>query len=60
MYRFFLYLILTYFIYFVLKIIINYMRLRNKSRTENTPQEKKQEPYIDKKKVVDADFEEIK
>lgn len=36
------------------------MRLRNKSRTENTPQEKKQEPYIDKKKVVDADFEEIK
>ena len=60
MYRFFLYLILTYFIYFFLKLIIKYVRLKNKPQTKETNTVKKPEQYIDKSKVVDADFEEIK
>ena len=60
MYRFFLYLILTYFIYFILKLILRYVRLKNKPQNKETNTVKKPEQYIDKSKVVDADFEEIK
>jgi hypothetical protein len=61
MFRLFLYLILTYVIYFILKFIINYIRIKNKSSYKNSETEKKPEQaHIDKSKVVDADFEEIK
>ena len=60
MYRFFLYLILTYFIYFILKLILKYVRLKNKPQNKETSTVKKPEQYIDKSKVVDAYFEEIK
>lgn len=61
MFRFFLYLILTYVIYFILKYIVNYIRNKNKPSYKNSETEKKPEqPHIDKSKVVDADFEELK
>lgn len=58
--RFLLYLILTYVVYFILKAVINYIRLKNKSQSTNTDSAKKPEQPIDKSKVIDADFEEIK
>jgi hypothetical protein len=61
MIRFIFYIILTYIIFFILRFILNiFKRSRNinpKPPVNNT--ESKKEP-LDKSKIVDADFEEIK
>ena len=62
MIRFIFYIVLTYVIYFILKIILNFFRKRpptNPPQPPNPPVNKEVQT-IDKSKIVDADFEEIK
>ena len=63
MVRFILYIVLTYIVFFILKFIVNIFRTfkkppQSKSNINQTPEKPKE--TIDKSKVVDADFEEIK
>ncbi|MBI5403879.1 MAG: hypothetical protein HY959_10805 [Ignavibacteriae bacterium] len=61
MIRFIFYIILTYIIFFILKFILKIFR-KSKSINPNPPTnvagENKEQ--LDKSKIVDADFEEIK
>ena len=61
MLRFIFYIILTYIIYFVLKHAVN--SFRKKPPVQNYPPNyppQKEKETLDKSKIVDADFEEIK
>jgi hypothetical protein len=59
--RFILYIILTYIIFFVIRFILNIFKKKTPLRPPptNNPDVGKKET-IDKSKIVDADFEEIK
>lgn len=61
MLRFIFYIILTYVIFFILRIILNFFKKKPPTNppTANSPGSKEKET-IDKSKIVDADFEEIK
>jgi len=61
MIRFIFYIILTYIIYFILKFILRIFRSNN-NRTPKPPADNHDvnKNNIDKSKIVDADFEEIK
>lgn len=61
MIRFIFYIISTYIIFFVIKFVLNLFRKKSIPRTPppNNPTNEKKET-IDKSKIVDADFEEIK
>ena len=65
MLKFIFYLVLTYIIYFFLKYVLNlYKKNKNnnsgvKQSRDNT-QKNEETNIIDKKKIIDADFEEIK
>jgi len=61
MIRFIFYIILTYIIFFILKFILKIFR----SSSNKTPKPPAENPdlkdsSIDKSRIVDADFEEIK
>lgn len=63
MLRFIVYIILTYFIYLFLKLIINYIKKQNTLKTKIRQQEKNNETekiQIDKDKIIDAEYEDIK
>lgn len=61
MIRFIFFIILTYIIFFILKFILKIFR-KSKSINQNPPAnvEGKNKEQLDKSKIVDADFEEIK
>lgn len=61
MIRFIFYIILTYIIFFILKFILNIF-WKNKSINPNQQDNVagKSKGQLDKSKIVDADFEEIK
>jgi len=59
--RFIFYIVLTYIIFFIIKFVLNLFRNKSIPRTPppNNPANEKK-GTIDKSKIVDADFEEIK
>jgi hypothetical protein len=61
MIRFIFYIILTYIIFFILRYILNIFR-RGRTAPPPPPQNNTQKTVntLDKSKIVDADFEEIK
>jgi len=61
MIRFIFYIILTYIIFFILRVILNIFRNAKKTGSNQPPQNiVRNEDTLDKSKIVDADFEEIK
>jgi|WetSurMetagenome_2_1015567.scaffolds.fasta_scaffold03981_9 hypothetical protein len=61
MIRFIFYIILTYIIFFAIKFILNLFRKKTPLRTPPpNAQVNKDKETLDKSKIVDADFEEIK
>lgn len=61
MLRFIIYIVLTFIIFSVLKLLLNIFRKRTRVNTPpRNPKINKESEKLDKSKIVDADFEEIK